>query len=803
MELEKLHKQIGDDIRRGSILNNLAYCYIEGFGIQPDFPKGLQLLHEAAIFGSFKARKHLVRIHAAKGSLDGLGQSTWVRWARESLEEGDKRALRVLQSLDRDAISRLKRQWATSRLPGPSEDAYPAHHMRPPTIVSTCGRSTWRARLLRLASTLNMARFAYRIISVDLTSMEEVNAYGQTPLILACQSGNLEVARSLLECGAEVGAADLDGFTSLHWLISFSDAEKRKLAPLLAGKSQDPDTYGTFPPNQSEVPAPNLQGGASISGTPLHWAVVCQDLVAVDVLITMGSRPSLRRGIEIRSALELACAYHEANIIDRMLREPSVKANAKQYQILGDGRLNINLMFWVVSGNSRFRSLVRLGTAFEKTIEETMGHLVKAGVATDAVLRTPPNTLMMSAPFATSYHQCHTEIMRAGLKNGFKPYIDTTCAKASSGGPAMSLAIADGDRDMFVTLLDAEASVRWRNIYGLSALGLAASETDDTFFVEKLLEEGVPINDPEDCMSPFLAATYKGHLKVATLLWDRGAKRDSRNAAGQTILGFLIQTRTRNAMRCIRFLLNLPDRDESDGFDVIRRDETQHEYSALHVALLTENANDVMSEDPEIIETSRVVVSLLLQKYFAPKYLNSHSGPHHDVPLGAAVEIGNYHVVRLLLEAGADPNAEDEYARRPLDKLYWRYCYPATLDYLKSVAPDDMHELAKRLRYVNQNTSEIMSLLKSYGAQPNVFRFPSWLQSDLGYRNVDWIAARLKEKRDAPPVVKSELPVWGDLPIRIPKKPMQLDEQRRLAEREADGQEGADLPSSSTQTSGQ
>ena len=437
----------------------------------------------------------------------------------------------------------------------------------------------------------------------------------------------------------------------------------------------------------------------------------------------------------------------------------------------------------MVSSKSRFSSLIQLGIAFEKKIEETMRHLVEAGVAVNSVL-IQSDQLKISAPFAVAFHQCHAEIMRAGLKNGFGQYLETTFGTASSGGPAMSLAIADGDRDMFATLLDAGASVTWRNIYKQSALGLVALETDDVWFALKLLEKGVPVEDPECKLSPFFGAVYKGNLNVAKLLWDRGARRDSRNEVGLTILGYLIQTRTRNAVRCIRFILSLPDRDESNGFEVCHHDVTQFRSSALHTALNSEITSGIMSEDPEIMETSRLVVSLLLQKYSAPEHLNNNIGPHYDVPLGAAVEEGNHYVVRLLLEAGADPNAEDEYGRRPLDKLYWRYCYPSTLDYLKSVPADDRNELAQRLAYVNQNTSEIMSLLKSYSAQPNVFRFPPWLESDLGYRDVDWVMARLKETRDKPEVIEDDNdgPVWGNLPIRIPEKPWRLEYRKRLAE---------------------
>lgn len=788
MELETLSKQIGDARYRGSAVYNLAYCYVEGLGAQESLSKGIELLHEASGCGSLKAQMYLVRLHTAHGRLGGLDESAFLRWAPETVQESDKRCLQVLQSLDHDAFARLKKDWGTNRSLRLDEGVSSEYEGPRYTVASTCESLTWRAKLLHFASATNIVQLACQMISVEASSIERVNAYGQTPLIVACQSGSFEVATLLLEHGAESETRDCDGFTALHWLISFSDIEKRKLAPLLAGKFQDPDVFGQLPQGLSEIPAPNILGGPMATGTPLHWAVAYRDFVAVDILISMGANATARKGLETRSPLELACTHHAAEIVHRMLREPSAKAIATQYQPLSDEKLYVNLMFWVVSGTSRFESLIKVGVAFEKEMEETMGYLVDTGVAVDSVLqRSPSDPLKMSAPFATAAHQCHAGVMRAGLKNGFGQHLDTTFAMASSGGPAMSLAIAHMDRDMFATLLDAGASVTWRNFYGQSALSLVAKETDDVWFAMKLLEKGVLIDDPRDRLSPFYIATYQGNLKMAKFLWDRGAKRDSRNEIGLTILGFLIQARTRNAVRCIRFILSLPDRDESIGFEVLHNDVTQHRSSALHFALVSEDATDAISEDPESIETSRLVVSLLLQKYSAQEHVNSKTGPHHDVPLGTAVEVGNHYVVRLLLEAGADPNAEDEYSRRPLDKLYWRYCYPATLSYLKAISPENRNELAKRLAYVNKDTSEILSLLTSHGAQPNVFRFPLWHQTDPGYRNVDWVMARLKEEREKPPATESDIPIWGGLPIRIPEKPMQFEEQRRQAEHDAKG----------------
>ena len=146
-----------------------------------------------------------------------------------------------------------------------------------------------------------------------------------------------------------------------------------------------------------------------------------------------------------------------------------------------------------------------------------------------------------------------------------------------------------------------------------------------------------------------------------------------------------------------------------------------------------------------------------------------------------AVEVGNHQVVRLLLEHGADPNIEDEYGRTPLDKLYWRYCYPATtpvLAHLSDAEVEDRLLIKRKLNYVNENTSELLSLLTSFNARAEVFRFPQWHQNDPGYRTVDWVMQRLKEDRSAEARQRQAnagaTPSWGGLPIRVPERPMQF-----------------------------
>lgn len=291
------------------------------------------------------------------------------------------------------------------------------------------------------------------------------------------------------------------------------------------------------------------------------------------------------------------------------------------------------------------------------------------------------------------------------------------------------------------------------------------------FFTQRLLEAGAPL-EPEDpaSLSAFFIATHAGNLNVARYLYDQGADRDRLTTnQHKTILAAMLLSHTRTAAKRVEFLLSLPDRGSNDFLCLA---DGEDRSSAYHCAASR------ISENPDDVEITRVMVSLLLEKYSDEKYLNSTDGPHHDTTIGLATEVGNYKVVHTLLKAGANPNLEDQYGRTALDKLYWRYCYPHLTQALRNIDLSDKLLVDQTLKYVNQNTSEILSLLKSYNAKTNVFQFPSWFHNDSEYRDLDLILARLQEdrtseaqRRDAE-TRASGMPVWGNLPIRIPERPV-------------------------------
>ncbi|WZH46665.1 Serine threonine kinase [Fusarium acuminatum] len=192
-----------------------------------------------------------------------------------------------------------------------------------------------------------------------------------------------------------------------------------------------------------------------------------------------------------------------------------------------------------------------------------------------------------------------------------------------------------------------------------------------------------------------------------------------------------------NALGRIKFLLSLPDRDGSDGFMVSIDENTR--YSLLHFAI------PYISEFAQDNEITGIMMAEILRRYNTPEHIDNTSGPHEMTALAMAAEVGNYFVVRRLLECGASPNIPDKYGRTALDLVHKRYCFPETFVAMGKVDTRDELAVSRTLRAVNENTSELLGLLYSYKAEIRSWRPPVWLEGDPGHRTLAWVMERLRE----------------------------------------------------------
>ncbi|KAM0287031.1 hypothetical protein ACHAQH_000716 [Verticillium albo-atrum] len=387
--------------------------------------------------------------------------------------------------------------------------------------------------------------------------------------------------------------------------------------------------------------------------------------------------------------------------------------------------------------------LLSLGVDFVEEIRKTIATLVSHGAPTDAVLEV--GEFKMPAVFAVAEHQCFAEVMIAGLENGFAKEIDAFPQRDKRHN-ALLMAINHRDHMMVRALLNAGASTTVKDTHGQSPLERAAKESDDVFFVRSILETGISAQSVGPSQpSAFETAVYTGNFKVAQFLFNAGAERDRVNTAGRTIMGEMILLHTRNALERIKFLLSLPDRDGQDGFVV--QHSTSRPISALRFAVLRCKEADPTSQYADITD---MMIACLIEKYDTKIYFDSTDGAGHMAALTAAVGLGNHRVVKRLLEKGADPNIADDKERTAMSLVRHRYLYPESVGLLAEydAAHLDRGTAERLCRRVNENTSELVRVLVSYGAAGDEGKIPDWYKGEKGYKCVHCVMEALRGKLD-------------------------------------------------------
>ncbi len=146
--------------------------------------------------------------------------------------------------------------------------------------------------------------------SVKVCSLDEKWGRGSTPLHLACEAGEVEAARLLLNAGADADATDrLDHWTALHRCASEQQAATLRL---LLEHGATVDSFG----HEGE--------------TPLHMAAMGGFTEGVRLLLKAGADPNLREGPMGETALHHAAGNLSAGCV-RLLMAAGANINAGCY----------------------------------------------------------------------------------------------------------------------------------------------------------------------------------------------------------------------------------------------------------------------------------------------------------------------------------------------------------------------------------------------------------------------------------------------------------------------------------------
>ena len=259
-------------------------------------------------------------------------------------------------------------------------------------------------------------------------------------------------------------------------------------------------------------------------------------------------------------------------------------------------------------------------------------------------------------------HNADARAVKRALDGGANPN-----AKDAEGTPAVMAAALFGGAESVQALLDHGADANATNAAGATALMWAIPDLSK---VKLLVAHGANVNARSVNLqrTPLLiAASYPGTVELLKLLLDKGAELHAKDGRGGTALGRAVLTAD---VTVVRFLVERGC-DPSEDFPGKVRMLARHDPPIVEYLLslgmklppdaLTFAAN---WHDPKLIEQSLAMGA----------DANATTGVYRRAPLmtAASSEQAGAATLRVLLENGANPNAQDSEGERPLDWALYR-----------------------------------------------------------------------------------------------------------------------------------
>lgn len=347
------------------------------------------------------------------------------------------------------------------------------------------------------------------------TPVDVRDALGSTPLLDASWTGETEIAKFLIEHGADVNAHHSEsGSTPLQYAVLTGRIEMTKL--LLQAHASVSSEYRD---GQSLLHVAAARGYGAIidllvhaggnvqaldanGNTPLDSAVLHDQPFAFAALLRNHANVRYVHPLDGRGALHEACMRGYVDML-----QPLIDAGADPTARDRFGQTPLDIALAYKNGNV-VAALLHSGQKLKESqqiAEETMESATLRG---------------------------QTEIARILLDNGLD--VNTPSAK---GAIYLNDAALKGQKKMVQLLLEHGASVTSRNQSGGTALHDAALG-GNVDIVAMLLDHGAAIDDREleSGATPLMMAASMGRAEVVTLLLRRGADRLLKDKAGHTAL---------------------------------------------------------------------------------------------------------------------------------------------------------------------------------------------------------------------------------------------------------------------------
>jgi len=267
-------------------------------------------------------------------------------------------------------------------------------------------------------------------------------------------------------------------------------------------------------------------------------------------------------------------------------------------------------------------------------------------------------------PFLQAIQRGDAVAMARALDAGVSPNVTD-----AEGTPALMLATLFADAAGVELLLTRGADPNRADAAGATALMWALP---DLAKARLLLDRGANVNARSSGLgrTPLLiAAGYPGSVDVLALLLDRGADRRATDAAGLSALAMAMQGAD---VDVVRFLVQR-------GFDPkeeVPPAALRSVYGRPRPALVEYLMSQGLRILPDTLAgTTNWQSPELVERWIARGAdVNARAGAYDVTPLmrAAASEVAGPKTLQLLLERGANPNAETTEGERPLDWAIYR-----------------------------------------------------------------------------------------------------------------------------------